>query len=322
MRLPSELESDSIQQAAHDVRVRFGVTPLVQAFPLTRQFGGQVLLKAENLQRSGSFKIRGALSKLRSLPPDVLARGVVTYSSGNHGQALALCARIFGIPCTVVMPEGAVPAKVEATRKAGAEIVIYGRSTEDRKEKGLEIATERGQTIVPSFDDLTIVRGQGTIAVEIIEACPDVRTIVCPIGGGGLISGIAAYIKQVSPQVRVVGVEPAAAADTKASLQAGERVRIEPPATVADGLAAVMPGKITFPLMQQFVDDVVLASEDEILGGLRFCYKECRLVVEPSGAASVGAILYGKVKPAPYPIIAIVSGGNVNWERLPGWLAG
>jgi threonine dehydratase len=292
------------------------LTPLIRSRTLDRIAGTQVLLKAENFQRAGSFKIRGAYNRIRMALPGA---GVITFSSGNHAQGVALAARILGRPAVVVMPEDAPQAKVEATRGYGAEVVTCGRTSVERESRARELAKERGLEVIPPFDDDGIIAGQATVALELLAELPDIDTILVPVGGGGLLAGIAAAVKSLRPKTRVIGVEPETANAMFLSLQAGRIVEIPYPDTVADGLKPVRPGERTFEVARKHVDGVVLVSDREILDTLRFLLLRMKLLVEPSGAAAAAALLHKKLEPGKRAV-AVLSGGNVDPPRLAGFL--
>lgn len=296
------------------------VTPLID---VSRQAGRPLLLKCENMQPCGAFKIRGAYNMVAQLTADQRQRGVITYSSGNHGQAMALAARALGAPAVVVMPTTAPRVKIDGTRSFGAEVILEGTTSSDRRARAETEAAARGLTMVPPFDHEWIIAGQGTIGLEILEQCPDAAAIVVPIGGGGLAAGVAAAVKQIRPDVRVIGVEPAGAAAMRASLDAGHPVTLPKTATVADGLMPVRPGDLTYDLVSRLADDVVTVEDDEIIEAVRWTFNRAKVVAEPSGAASVAAVLSGKADArhrVDGPVIAILSGGNVAPELLGQWL--
>jgi len=277
-------------------------------------------LKCENLQRSGSFKLRGAYNRIAALAPAVRKRGVVAYSSGNHAQGVALAARIFGIPATIVMLDQSMAHKVEGTRSYGAEVIFGGRSSEEIKARAEAIAAERGRTIVKPFDDPFIIAGQGTIGLEIIDQLRGVKSVVVPVGGGGLTSGVATAVKSVNPKVKIFGVEPSGAPKMSESLKKGELVTLPGTDTVADGLKPVRAGELTFAHVRRYVDEVVLVTDEEILSATRHLILKEKLIVEPSGAATVAAILSEKVKLPKGPAVAVISGGNVDLKLVPGLL--
>lgn len=291
-------------------------TPLLPCDWLSTQIGTEVRLKCENLQRAGAFKIRGAYTALERLPADARARGVIAYSSGNHAQGVALAASLFGVRVVVVMPTTAPEIKLEGARRLGAEVVLEGTTSIERQARAESIAAEQGLTIIPAFDHTDIIAGQGTVGREILEDWPDVDVIVVPIGGGGLISGIAAYVKQTTSHVRVIGVEPDTADAMRRSLDAGEPVTIPPARTVADGLMPVRPGDLTFAHTRAFVDDVVRVDDASIMDAARRLMQGSKLVVEFSGAATVAALLSGAIAVEGARVAAVLSGGNIDPARL------
>ena len=282
---------------------------------------GTIGLKCENLQRGGAFKLRGAYNFIARLPEESRAGGVITYSSGNHGRAVALAARELGIAAAVVVPVDAPRVKVDGIRRLGAEVHAEGTTSLERQRRAERIASERGMTIVPPFDHPDIIAGQGTVGLEIVEDWPEVGRVVAPIGGGGLLAGVAAAVKELRPRAEIVGVEPVGAASMRRSLDAGEPVQLESATSVADGLKPVRPGALTFAHIRELVEDVILVEDDEILNALAWCAEEARLLVEPSGAASVAALLAGHLTEAEVPTVFVISGGNVDprdWARWVG----
>jgi threonine dehydratase len=281
-------------------------------------------LKAENLQPMGAFKIRGAFNMLAQIPPEDLRRGVITYSSGNHGQAVALAARTLGAPAVIVMPTTATSVKVEGARGYGAEVIFEGTTSLHRQARAEREAEIRGLTMVPPFDHRMIIAGQGTVGLEILEQLPDVATVFVPVGGGGLASGTSAALKQSKPGVRVVAVEPEGAPKMTRSLAAGHPVTLESSSTIADGLMNLRPGSITFEHVRAFVDEVVTVSDEAIAKAVGWLSRHARLVVEPSGAATTAAVMMGLggADPSRGPVVAIVSGGNVAPEAFAKYLAG
>jgi threonine dehydratase len=302
---------DDIRAAATRVSQIARVTPLLD---VSIHAGSALFLKCENLQPGGAFKIRGAYNMVAQLSAEQRRRGVITFSSGNHGQAMALAARTLGAPAVVVMPTTAPKVKVEGVKGFGAEVIFAGTTSTERRERAEAEADARGLTIVPPFDHPWIVAGQGTAGLEILEQRPDVAAVLVPIGGGGLAAGVAAAIKLSRPGVRVIGVEPAGAAKMKSSLDAGHPVTLDRSQSVADGLLPVRPGDLTFALVQQFVDEVVTVDDRAIIDAVLWLESSAKIVVEPSGAASVAAALAGAG--APGPAVAIISGGNIDPERL------
>jgi threonine dehydratase len=290
-------------------------TPLLPAHWLSDAVGATVRLKCENLQRAGAFKVRGAYTAVARLSDADRKRGVIAYSSGNHAQGVALAARLFGIRAVVVMPTTSPDVKREGARRLGAEVILEGTTSVERQQRAEAIAVEQGLTIIPAFDDPDIIAGQGTVGIEILEDWPDVDTIVVPIGGGGLISGIAAYVRQTRPGVRIIGVEPRGADAMRQSLAAGAPVTIPPARTVADGLMPVRPGDLTYAHTREYVDDIVIVDDDAILDATRRLLAESRLVVEFSGAATVAALLSGAFEARGSQVAAVLSGGNLDPVR-------
>jgi threonine dehydratase len=298
---------DDIRAARERIRPVAQLTPMID---VSAQAGRPFRLKCESLQPGGAFKIRGAYNMIAQLTDDQRRRGVVTYSSGNHGQAVAIAARALNAPAVVVMPTTAPAIKVEGTRKHGAEVLFAGTTTLHRLERAAAEAAARGLTMVPPFDHEWIIAGQGTVGLEILEQAPDVRTVIVPIGGGGLVSGVAAAIKQTSSAVAIVGVEPAGAASMKASMDAGKPVTLAHTQSIADGLMAVRPGDLNFSHVRTFVDEIVTVEDDEIARAVSWLFHGPRIVAEPSGAAAVAAALsIARFTP---PVVAVISGGNVG----------
>jgi threo-3-hydroxy-L-aspartate ammonia-lyase len=289
-------------------------TPVFTSRTLDGLAGGSVHVKAECFQRGGAFKFRGAFNKISSLTEAVRTRGVLAYSSGNHAQAVAIAAALLGTRATILMPEDAPAAKREATRGYGAEIVTYDRWTENREEIGVRLAGERDLELVRPYDDPLVMAGQGTVALELLDTAPDLDVLIAPVGGGGLIAGCSTVAKSLVPGIRVVGVEPEAGDDTARSLATGERVQVEVPRTIADGLQAAEPGELTFAVNRERVDEVVLVSDAEIVDAMTFLFDRMKLVVEPSGAVGVAALLAGRVRGERVGVV--ISGGNVGASRF------
>ena len=305
-----------IQAAATRVRSAARLTPVIEV-PWPGSGDGKFFLKCENFQPMGAFKIRGAYNMVAQLSPDELQRGVITYSSGNHGQAVALAAKLLGANAVIVMPTTAPKVKVEGARGFGAEVTFAGTTSLDRKQRAEEIAAERGLVMVPPFDHPMIIAGQGTVGLEILDQCPDVATIVVEVGGGGLSSGVSAAVKQRAPHVRVVGVEPEGAAKMSRSLEAGKPVTLERAGSIADGLITIRPGDLTFEHVRAFVDQVVTIADADMVRAIGWLYRHARLVVEPSGSVTTAAVMkgLGGIDPARGAVVAIVSGGNVEAEK-------
>ena len=314
---------DAVRAAAEVLRGVALRTPLV-AFgpPSSRHF-----LKAESLQPIGAFKIRGAYNAVAGLSATERARGVITYSSGNHAQGVARAARLLGAPAVVVMPSDAPALKKARVEADGAEVVVVGTSSEERQEVAERIAAERGLAIIPPYDDDRIIAGQGTVGLEIVEDLPDVAAVLVPIGGGGLASGVAVAVRGLAPSARLIGVEPELAADARDSLRAGHIVRWPPEdasRTIADGTRTTAIGRRPFEHLSRLLDTIVTVSEAEIAAGVRLAAETSRLVVEPSGALTVAALAWRSAEAGidglAGPIVAVVSGGNVDPERYRGFL--
>ena len=309
---------EEITAARSRIRGIARVTPLLDVSAAAQR---TLFLKCENMQPAGAFKIRGAFNMVAQLTNEQRRRGVITYSSGNHGQAVALAARELGSPAVVVMPTTAPAIKVEGARAYGAEIILEGTTSADRRVRAEAEAAARGLTMVPPFDHEWIIAGQGTAGLEILEQRPDVSVVVVPIGGGGLVAGVAAALKQSNPAIRIVGVEPSGAAAMKASVDAGELVTLAKTHSVADGLMPVRPGDLTFAHVEAFVDRVITVEDADIVQAVLWMFREAKVVAEPSGAAAVAAVLTGAVDRAipvdlDAPIVAVVSGGNIAIEKL------
>jgi threonine dehydratase len=294
-------------------------TPIESSRALAELVGGSVRLKCENLQRGGSFKIRGAYVRIARLTDAERARGVVAASAGHHEQGVAVAASLLGAASTVFMPEGAPLPKVEATLKYGAEVQFFGHSVDEALTAAAAFAAETGAVLIHPFDHPDIVAGQATTGLEILEQCPEVRTIVVSTGGGGLLAGIAVVVKALRPDVKVVGVQAKGAAAFPGSLEAGAPTRLRSMSTIADGIAVGCPGELTFPLVRDYVEEIVTVSEDSLSRALLFCLERAKLVVEPAGAAAVAAIIDSPQSFEP-PVVAVLSGGNVDPVLLMGVL--
>ncbi len=320
---------DDIRGAAERIRGVARVTPVLPVSGGPR--GLDLLLKCENLQRGGAFKIRGAANMILQLPDADRRRGVVTYSSGNHGIATALAAGLAGVPAVVVMPASAPAVKVEAARRLGADVIFEGETTTDRKARAEAEAAARGLTIVPPFDHPWIIAGQGTIGLELAAQAPGLAAVFVPVSGGGLVSGVAAALKHLAPGTRVVGVEPAAVPRMARSLASGRPVTVPGSKGVADGLLAVRPGDVTFGHVQAFVDQLISVTDDDILRAVAWVFERARVVAEPSGAAAVAAALGWAVTTwsrddaagplSRGPVAALVSGGNVEAAAFARYIA-
>lgn len=320
----------AIREAAETLRPVAVRTPLLRATALSDEIGVSVLLKPEMLQRSGSFKFRGAYAFVAGLSPVERARGVIAPSSGNHGQAVALAARLFGIKATVVMPTTVTDAKRAGAERLGARVILAGTTTKDRMDRAVEMVESEGATLVPPFDDVRIIAGQGTVGLEIVEDLPTVGTVLVPVGGGGLCAGVAAAIKQLRPGVRVVGVEPSGAAKLTAARAAGKPVTMASTNSIADGLMSIRIGTIPFAHHEAFLDDVVTVDDDAIVQAMRHLLDRTKLVAEPSGAITVAALFDGRATGvvggavgaggARGETVAILSGGNIEWPGLAALL--
>jgi threonine dehydratase len=315
LSVPALVTRENIARAARELASVAIRTPLLQSQWLSDELGADVRLKCENLQRAGAFKVRGAYTAIARLSPESRRRGVVAFSSGNHGQGVALAAKLFGIRAVVVMPTTVSDVKRLGVLKLGAEAVLEGTTSVERQRRAEQIAATEGLTIVPAFDDDDIIAGQGTAGLEIVEEWPDVQAILVPVGGGGLLSGVAAYVKQTNPEIRVIGVEPESADAMKQSLDAGSPVTIPPARTIADGLMPVRPGDRNYAHARAFVDDIVRVGDDAILEATRRLMSESKLVVEFSGAATVAALISGAFDARGLRVAAVLSGGNIDARR-------
>ena len=291
-------------------------TPIVPARSLGQPADCEILLKAENLQRAGSFKVRGAVNKIVALSDQQKAKGVIAASAGNHAQGVALAAANFGIPCTIVMPSGASIPKVEATRGYGATVILHGDDFDQAQRYARRVVRESGMTLIHAFDDPAIIAGQGTIGLELLEQVEDVDTVVVPVGGGGLISGIGLAIKESVPGIRLVGVQAEASTAVVDSHKAGRRITVKGQATVADGISVGSPGRITLPLVSRYVDDLVVVGEEEITEAMMLLLERCKLLVEGAGAVGLAAVLSGKVQVDGEKVAIVLSGGNVDTHLI------
>jgi len=333
---------EDLRQAKERIKPYVLMTPLLRAEALERG-GRRVYLKPENLQRTGSFKVRGAFNALTSLPQEVRQKGVITYSSGNHGSAMAFAARELGLaetgapyPCTVVVPERISPAKLARIQSYGAELVHAGTTVEDRKAKAEELGAAGGREVIPSYDDSRIICGQGTIGAETMDQWMGMpsRTrrlymVAGPVGGGGLMAGISASLRARGFGGRIVGIEPEDANDTQQSFAKGERVSIPSPMTICDGLRSTTPGKLTFPIMKKCLEGIVAVSDEQVLAAVTWLMAEMKLLVEPSGAVAVAAYMNGLLdNPSHDPaspdhagdVVLVISGGNVDPKTVLGWI--
>ncbi|MEA2380440.1 MAG: threo-3-hydroxy-L-aspartate ammonia-lyase [Solirubrobacteraceae bacterium] len=315
-RLPIGI--DDVHAAAERLRGVAHRTPVLTSRTLDERCGGRVFLKAENLQRIGAFKFRGAYNAVTALAPE---RGVATASSGNHAQAVALAAALHGLHATILMPKDAPPSKRAATEGYGAEVLEFDRYADDRDAMARDLAAERGLTLVHPYDEPFVMAGQGTAGLELLAEVADLDVVLVPLGGGGLLSGVATAVKALRPGARVIGVEPDASPDTQRSLRAGRRERVEIGRSIADGQLLPEPGEQTFAVISALVDDVVTVSDEEIVETMRFLFERMKVVVEPSGASALAALLAGRVALDGARAGVVLSGGNVDAARFASLVA-
>jgi threonine dehydratase len=319
--MPSLVSLADIAAAAERVRTVARRTPMIEVeWPGRETCGHPLFLKCENMQPMGAFKMRGAYNMLAQVAPDARSRGVITYSSGNHGQAVALAARLLGAPAVIVMPQTAPKVKVEGARSYGAEVIFEGTTSAERKQRAEIEAAQRGLTMVPPFDHEWIIAGQGTAGLEILEQVPGVRTVYVQIGGGGLIAGVSAALKLSRPDIRIIGVEPAGAPKMKSSIDAGHPVVLERTSSIADGLLPVRPGDLTFAHVKAFVDDIVIVEDVAISAAVRWLFRYAKIVAEPSGAITVAAVTQGGAPRDDGATVAVISGGNVATEDFARYI--
>jgi threonine dehydratase len=313
---PAGLTLELVREAHERIKDKVTRTPLMTSATLDGLADARLFFKCENFQKTGSFKARGATNAVFSLPESQARRGVATHSSGNHGAALARAAQLRGIPAHVVMPDNAPKAKQESVSRYGGQI-IFCEPTLEAREKALErVIADRGACVIHPYNDLRVMAGQGTAAIELIEAVPDLDIVLSPVGGGGLLSGIAVAAKSLKPSIRVIGVEPAAADDAARSFRSGQIVPSVNPATIADGLRASL-GDRTFAEIRRCVDDIVTVSEESIVGAMRRIWEVMKILVEPSGAVSYAAVAGGRIVVRNRRVGIILTGGNLDLERLP-----
>ncbi len=308
---------DDIQRASALLRGQIGETPMLHSRTFSATSGAEVFLKAENLQRSGSFKIRGAINKIASLTDAERGRGVITASAGNHAQGVAIAAQSAGIPCTIVMPEIAPLAKVMATQGYGAQVVQVGATYDDAYAHARQLQQETGATFVPAFDDPQIIAGQGTLGIEIVQAVPEVEAIIVPIGGGGLIAGIAIAAKALKPDIRIIGVQASGADSARRSLATGEIVTLHTISTIADGISTKRPGTLNFAIMRDLVDEIVTVEDHATSSAILLLMERCKLLVEGAGAVGIAALLKpGLLDLAGKRVVVVVSGGNIDMNLV------
>ncbi|HET7288051.1 MAG TPA: threonine/serine dehydratase [Pyrinomonadaceae bacterium] len=310
------LNIQSIREARERIATRIHRTPVITSRQFNDVAGKEVYFKCENFQRAGAFKIRGATNRIQSLTPEEKRQGIVAFSSGNHAQAVALAGREAGVRALIAMPEDAPATKVAATRGYGAEVVFYDRHKQDREAFAMDLAERERLILVPPYDDEFILAGQGTCGLELFEEVPELDCVLAPCSGGGLFAGVAIAAKALNPKIRCFPVEPDTADDTLQSFRKGERVSIPPPPTIADGLRVQIPGKLTFPIVQQLADDVLTVSDDEIIETLRFMLFRMKILVETSGATAAAAVMFKKLPPDAKRVGVILSGGNIDPDLL------
>ncbi|EGT0643548.1 threo-3-hydroxy-L-aspartate ammonia-lyase [Citrobacter braakii] len=319
MTLP---DYNDVAAAAERIADYANKTPVMTSRTVNNEFGAEVFFKCENFQRMGAFKFRGAMNALRQFTPEQRAAGVVTFSSGNHAQAIALSAKLLGIPATIIMPHDAPAAKVAATKGYGGNVVIYDRYTEDREKIGRELAEKQGLTLIPPYDHPHVIAGQGTATKELIEEVGQLDVLFVCLGGGGLLSGSALAARHLSPDCIIYGVEPEAGNDGQQSFRSGKIVHIDTPKTIADGAQTQHLGNITFPIIQRNVHDILTVSDDELVASMKFIAERMKIVVEPTGCLGFAAARARKAELRGKKIGIIISGGNVDISRYSEFLAG
>lgn len=310
---------EDVLEAAGRIAGRVHRTPVLRSRLIDARFGRELYFKCENLQRGGAFKIRGATNRLRALPEDERRRGVVAFSSGNHAQAVALASADLGVDATIVMPTDAPASKVAATKAYGARVVTYDRLRDDREAVAREIVEREGRVLVPPYDDPFIMAGQGTTTLELLEEVPDLDAVIVPVGGGGLLAGSSVAAKG---RARVFGAEPETANDTALSLAAGERITIPPPDTIADGARPQSPGELTFPVIQEYAEGVLLVPDAALVEGMKLLLTRAKILVEPTGALGFGAVIAGALPEDCRRVGIVLSGGNVDLETLAALVGG
>jgi threo-3-hydroxy-L-aspartate ammonia-lyase len=298
-------------------------TPVLTSRTLDERTGAKLFLKAESFQRTGAFKFRGAYNAVSQLPPEARASGVVAFSSGNHAQAVAFAAHLVGVPAAIVMPEDAPPTKLTATRGYGADVIIYDRYRANRAEIAAAVAAERGATLIPPYDHPHVIAGNGTAVLDLLDEVGELDLLVVCLGGGGLMAGSATAARGLFPNIAIVGVEPATGDDWARSYAAGERVALaEVPVTIADGQQTQAPGELTWPIARRYVGQIALVTDDEIRAAMAFLFERLKVVVEPSGATALAAVLAGKLDVAGRRVGVTISGGNIGLDRFLQVMAG
>lgn len=315
-------EYADVAAAAERIKGYANKTPVMTSRTVNEEFGADVFFKCENLQRMGAFKFRGAMNALRQFTPQQRAAGVVTFSSGNHAQAIALSAKLLGIPATIIMPHDAPAAKVAATKGYGGNVVMYDRYTEDREQIGRELAEKQGLTLIPPYDHPHVIAGQGTATKELIEEVGPLDVLFVCLGGGGLLSGSALAARQLSPDCIIYGVEPEAGNDGQQSFRSGKIVHIDTPKTIADGAQTQHLGHYTFPLIQKYVNDILTVSDNELIAAMKFMAERMKIVAEPTGCLGFAAARARKTELCGKKVGIIISGGNVDIARYGEFLAG
>jgi threonine dehydratase len=310
---------DDVETAAGRLAGVAHKTPVITSRTVDARTGARVFFKCENLQRMGAFKFRGAYNALSQLSPEARRQGVLTFSSGNHAQAIALSGQLLGIPTTIIMPSDAPAVKLEATRGYGGEVVLYERATSHREELGQRLAAERGLTLIPPYDHPDIIAGQGTAVRELLQETGPLDLVLTPCGGGGLLSGSALAASGLAPTCGVIGVEPAAGDDGTRSFRSGTLQRVENPDTIADGARTNTLGQLTFPLIQQHVRDMLTVTDDQLLQTMFFLWERLKVVIEPTGALAAAAVLHTLVDVRGARVGVVISGGNVDLDQVGEW---
>lgn len=311
-----EVNINHIQAALKSLKDVIYHTDLIKNSTLSELSGSEVLLKLENLQKTGSFKIRGAFNKIASLTEKEKKAGVIASSAGNHAQGVALAASTYGLKSTIVMPSSAPLSKIKATKNYGAKVVLHGDLFDDAYTKAIEIQKQTGATFIHAFNDPYVIAGQGTIGLEIVNDLPDVDAIIVPIGGGGICTGIAVAAKSLNPKIKIIGVEPANAASMRESVSSGNIITLTKAATIADGVAVKTPGDLTFDLAQKYIDEYVVVEEEEIANAILTLMEKCKVIAEGAGAVPVAALLSGKVNLPGKKVVPVISGGNIDVNVL------
>ncbi len=315
------IDFDDITQAAARIAGVANRTPVLTSRTANALAGAELFFKCENYQRMGAFKFRGAYNALAQFSPEQKKLGVCAFSSGNHAQGIALSAQLLGIPAAIVMPLDSPAVKLAATRGYGAEVITYDRYKEDRIAIGQKLADERGMTLIPPYDHAHVMAGQGTAALELLLEVGQLDTLIVCLGGGGLISGCAVAAKHLNPKIRVVGVEPEAGNDAQQSKAAGRIIKIDTPQTIADGAQTQFVGQLTFPIIQELVDEIVTVSDAQLIEAMRFAASRMKMVIEPTGGLAMAAAMQGVVDVKGQRVGIIISGGNVDIAQLAKYLA-